>query len=397
MDFNKVIINKGKNAYQTTKNTLIQLNLNIDHLKDKKILIKPNAGRLALPRLGINTNPDVVMGVIDFLLEAGVKNLAIGESCILGVNALEALEKCGISNPAKKRNIPLINMDAVPPVTVDIPDGKVIDKLKICRQVLDSDYIISVPVMKTHMHTQVSLGIKNMKGCLFDRQKVKLHQLPFSKKLKPGIKPLDMAIADMCKILLPDLTVIDGSIGQEGLGPSAGSPKEINLIITSTNPIAADRIAGEIMGFDTEEIKHLNLITNDLSDKYKHYTIKRKDIIVEPEDYIKWKQHFKRPPKKISLEFKNIKVEDKDSCSACLSTVLMFLNRYYKEFVDYFSEENPLHIALGKGIGKQVEQTFLIGNCTYKQKKGNTFIKGCPPVASQIKKELDRFIKKNKN
>ena len=38
-------------------------------------------------------------------------------------------------------------------------------------------------------------------------------------------KPIDVAIADMSGVLRPHLSIIDGTVGMEGLGPSAGKPK----------------------------------------------------------------------------------------------------------------------------------------------------------------------------
>lgn len=388
----KVFICKGRNGYNVTRKVLKNIDLDINKLRGKRILIKPNAGRFVDPGHGINTNPDVVAGVIDFFHEADITNIVIGESPILGVNALDALKKCGISEIAKKRKVPLIDLDAKPPVCIKIHDGKIINHLKICREVIESDFIVSIPVMKTHMHTQVSLGLKNMKGCLYKKEKVKFHQLPFSNKIKPPATTLDMAIADMAKVLMPELTVIDGTIGQEGLGPSAGQPKNVGVVLASVNCLAADWVAAELMGFRPQRVQHLKLAINDLKTRDKGYDVQKRTLKVYPPDYIKWQVQFKAPPEKISLEFSNVIIDDKDSCSACLSTLLVFLKRYYKEFADYFSEENPLHIALGKSISKQPDNTLLVGNCTIKQKAGSIFVKGCPPVASQIKKELNKIL-----
>ena len=44
-------------------------------------------------------------------------------------------------------------------------------------------------------------------------------------------KPLDIAIADMSSVLRPGLSIIDGTIGMEGLGPSAGSPKALDVVL----------------------------------------------------------------------------------------------------------------------------------------------------------------------
>lgn len=383
---------KGEDGYNTTRQSLEALDFIPKDLQNKRVMIKPNAGRLVDPNLGINTSPQVVAAVIDYFLEADVKDIVVAESPILGVKALDTLEKCGIAEVARKRNIPLIDLDAEKPISVDVPDGKVVKHLKICKEVLNTDFIVSVPVMKTHMHTQVSLSIKNMKGCLYEREKVRLHQLPSTKQIPSDIKPLDAAVVDLVRILIPDMSVIDGTIGLEGMGPSAGDSKQFGVIVSSLNCLAADIIAAELMGKNINEIKHLKYLISEINEFDKEYNFSKDKIQVSPSDYKKWITEFLPPPEKISLEFKNVIVEDKDSCSACLSTVLMFLKRYHEGFADYFSPENPLRISLGKAIGTQQEKTLLIGNCTAKQRKGCIFVKGCPPVASQIYQELkDNF------
>jgi uncharacterized protein (DUF362 family) len=379
-----VSVRRGDDGYTLARESLATLDFDIGSLQGKRVLIKPNAGRLVSPYLGINTNPVVVAGVIDAFLEAGVSDLFVGESPILGVKALEALDECGMAEVARKRNVPLVDLDAKRPVVVKVPEWKAIDKLKVCREVLNVDFIVSIPVMKTHMHTQVSLGLKNMKGCLYKREKVKLHQLPSSDNIVSPAKPLDVAIADLSKVLLPDLTVIDGTIGQEGLGPSAGQPKEFGVVVSSRNCLAADWVAVELMGLDPVKVHHLRLAIDELNEHKEDFNFDRSKLKVFPENYKEWAVTFQTPPEKISFEFEHVAVEDANSCSACLSTVLMFLKRYHDGFADYFSETEPLRIALGKAIGDQPEKTLLIGNCTAHQKKGCIFIKGCPPVASQI-------------
>ena len=380
-----VFVSFGEDGYRVTRDVLEKIPFDFSLLEDKHVLIKPNAGRMVDPHLGINVSPEVVAGVVDFLLDRGVRNLFVGESPIMGVKALEALEKSGISPLVRERAVPLVDLDAADPLVIPIPSPKVIRELKVCREAWNADFIISVPVMKTHMHTQASLGIKNMKGCLYKREKVRLHQLPASEDAPPPAKPLDMAIADLAKILTPDLTVIDGIVGQEGLGPSAGSPKKLGAVVCSMNCLGADSVAAELMGIDPASIHHLRLAFSEMREAGKILD----QFNVYPEDYKQRSLPFAPPPEKISLEFENVRVEDRDSCSACLSTVLMFLRRYYEDFADYFSESSPLKLALGKGIGPQEEGTVLIGNCAAHRKAGCIFVKGCPPVASEILRALE--------
>ncbi|MEW6376650.1 MAG: DUF362 domain-containing protein, partial [Thermodesulfobacteriota bacterium] len=194
-----VFVLKGKNPYQTTRRVLQKFPL--PNLKGKKILIKPNAARLAYPGDGVTTHPLVVAATIDHLRERGINDIVIGESCILGVNAEKAFRVTGMKEISEKGGVELIDLDQIAPVEIRVPDGKVIKKIKVPRILKEFDFIISIPVMKTHMHTQVTLSIKNMKGCLWRREKVRFHQLLCDKEITKGYKELDIAISEMASVL----------------------------------------------------------------------------------------------------------------------------------------------------------------------------------------------------
>ncbi len=367
-----VSVGHNADAYFAAREALERLDL--PGAGSANVLIKPNAGRCAQPGAAVTTSPQVVAAVIDYFRERGAENLSIGESPITGVDVMEAFEATGIADVARERDIELIDMDASRPVDVEVPGGEAIRSLSVCPHVLAADYVVSVPVMKTHMHTQVTLSVKNMKGGLWRRSKVKLHQLPPDES---GRKSLDVAIADLATVLRPDLTVIDGTIGMEGLGPSAGAPRRADVVIAGTDPVACDATAVRLMGFDPSEVVHLVLAA-------ERGVGSLDGDRVEPADYLKWRQEFRRPPEKISIEWPNIVVHDCGSCSACMSTVMLFLKRYSSELADYRLADGNTHLAMGKGNDDLPEGTVLIGNCTAKHEGTGKFVPGCPPVASHI-------------
>lgn len=369
--------------YNNTRKALA--NLDLSCVKNKRVLLKPNAGRCAKPGSGITTHPQVVAAAIDAFTEAGGE-VAIGESPITGVKAMDAFESTGIKAVADERNCPLIDMDARKFVPFDIDEGIAINSLKICPEITEFDIVVSIPVMKTHMHTGVTLSVKNMKGCLWRRSKVDLHMLPE----QPGIdeKPLDIAIADMATVLLPHLSIIDGTVGMEGLGPSAGNPKPMDVVIVGVDPLAADSVACELMGISASDIPHLRM-----SAERNCRLIDLKSIEVTPDNYAEMKSDFAPPPDKLSIEFAGYDVRDKQSCSACQSTLLMFLKQYGKELHEKRKDENDVVIAIGKGHEDLPPGTLCIGNCTAKHKDCGTFISGCPPVASEILKAYYEYYK----
>ena len=350
--------------------------IDLSPAKGKRVLLKPNAGRSVEPETGVTTHPQVVAAAIDAFTAADAK-VAVGESPITGVKTLEAFERCGIKAVADDRRCPLIDMDAEEFVPVAVPGGIAIHWLKVCPEVMEFDIVVSIPVMKMHMHTGVTLAVKNMKGCLWRRSKVKLHMLP--KLPERQEKTLDIAIADMSSVLRPHLSIIDGTVGMEGLGPSAGNPKELDVVVAGVDTFAADAVACALMGLSARDIPHLKM-----GSERGYGCIDLDTIRVTPGNWRDAAKPFELPPENLSIEFPGITILDEESCSACQSTLLLFLRRHGQELLGGKSGNKDVHIAIGKGHESVCMGTLCIGNCTAKFKEGRPFVAGCPPVASEI-------------
>jgi len=112
------------------------------------------------------------------------------------------------------------------------------------------DVFVNVPVMKTHYLTTVTLGLKNLYG-LIPRGHVRgrLHSV------------LEDVLCDLATLFKPHLTVIDGTIGMEGAyGPCFGAPVYSEVILASTDVVAADSVGCRTMGFDPENLAGQNPI-----------------------------------------------------------------------------------------------------------------------------------------
>ncbi len=374
----RVATAKDTDAYRATRTVLSAFSL--DPCRGKRFLLKPNAGRCAAPGAGVTTNPDVVAAAIDAFNEAGA-TVAVGESPIAGVNTLEALEACGIATVARERNCPLIDMDARQYVKVAVPEGEAIDHLRVCPEALEFDSVVSIPVMKTHMHTGVTLAVKNMKGCLWRRSKVDLHMLPTQDR--KDARSLEIAIADMASVLRPDFSIIDGTIGMEGLGPSAGTPKPLHVVLAAPDAFAADAVACNLMGRNAEDIPHLRL-----GAERGYGVIDLARLHVSPDNWQSFGDPFAAAPKNLAIEFPDVTIYDNQSCSACQSTLFLFLRKHGSELREYFPDGDPINIAIGKGHAELPKGTLCIGNCTACHRDQGVFVAGCPPVNSTILKTL---------
>jgi uncharacterized protein (DUF362 family) len=104
--------------------------------------------------------------------------------------------------------------------------------------------------MKTHNNVVVTLGLKNiLVGTLSGvEQKRKIHK---------GSKAINLTLAKMAQHVVPDLTIIDGTVGMQGNGPIDGFEMKSNVMIASHHGIAADVVGLQVMGYSLDQVGYL--------------------------------------------------------------------------------------------------------------------------------------------
>ncbi len=215
---------------------------------DDTVLIKPNFTWFKYKE-GVTTNP-LLLKHLTSILKNNCKRLIIAESD--GANnswsALDCFKGHNLYKLARINGFELINLTekAYCFKRVFIKE-KFID-LKVSKFILDKvDKIISVPVLKNHIATEVSLGLKNLWGLLPDPFRLLYHH-----RLHEGIVALN-------KIYNPCISIIDASYGLIGNGPIGGIPVKINKILISNNITALDILACNFMGIPYEKVKHIKI------------------------------------------------------------------------------------------------------------------------------------------
>jgi uncharacterized protein (DUF362 family) len=109
------------------------------------------------------------------------------------------------------------------------------------------DRFITAPLFKNHIITIVTLGMKNLWGCIPDAFRVYYHHL------------LDHGIVALFKELRPDFSIFDGIVGLRGQGPMDGKPVDLNLVMVSSDVGAGEIAALEIMGIPPTAVRHLTI------------------------------------------------------------------------------------------------------------------------------------------
>lgn len=201
--------------------------------KESKLVLKPNLLAKNPPEKACTTHPAVFEAVGKLLQEEDYTNLKYGDSPGNPVAKPENIAAdCGLKIVADRLGIPFGNFEEG--VEVECPEGKVADKLIICREIMEADGIINVCKMKTHQLVRVTGAVKNTFGCVYGINKASSHA-KFS-----AVENFAGMLADLNNLVKPKLHVMDGIVAMEGNGPQNGNPKPMNVILASTDPVAID-------------------------------------------------------------------------------------------------------------------------------------------------------------
>jgi uncharacterized protein (DUF362 family) len=85
----------------------------------------------------------------------------VGEGASVDVEcAREVFRDTGIAEAVERAGGEVAYLNEEVHVDIDIPDGLVLKSVSLPKVLLDADVFISVPKMKTHLMTLVTLGIK---------------------------------------------------------------------------------------------------------------------------------------------------------------------------------------------------------------------------------------------
>lgn len=211
------------------------------------VLIKINVCG-GVPELrGTFTTKEVAGAVVDMVREAGGVPFLCDADMVWTKFWPNAKDE-GWIKWGKEKGVKIVNLSETKIVYFDFQSDKM-PKERVSKEIIDADVIISIPVMKTHMMTGVTLGMKNMYGTFPEIDKARYHMI--------GI---DEVIYWVNHAFTPNLTLIDGSIGGETVGPLSCDSVDFHTIIASNNVVTSDSIAAQLMGFSPiKEIDHLRL------------------------------------------------------------------------------------------------------------------------------------------
>ena len=355
--------------------------------KDATVLIKPNAVSPSKSGSGVVTDARVVEAVTKLVKEKNPGRIVIGDGASVGYDfpsrfdSMRCMEIAGFVDVAKKLGVEIVDLNRDEQVEVNAPDAFVMNTFAIAKTAWEADVIISLPVIKTHIRTGITCGLKNMKGVLPGREKKRTHQLG-----------LDRGIVDLNRVVKPTFSVVDGIIGTQGTHSDETDRVPLNLIFAGGDVVAVDAVCANVAGFDVSDILHIqlaaeaNLGVADLS----RIEVRGEKIESVRRPFIPFLQAAQR-------RFGGANIIEKNTCTGCMGEIVstfLYLNK--AGFHDRLSD---LTLIMGTPdeISSLSGTSIVLGRCARKYRHLGVFIPGCPPHGIKITDGVCEALKIDKN
>ena len=204
-----------------------------------RVLLKPNLLTGGRPGKECVTRPEMVYCVAQMVQEVGGKPF-LGDGPAFG-SAKGVAKANGYLPLTEALNLPIVEFHGKRYETV----SNAFNHLLLSKEAIEADVVINLPKVKSHMQLTLTMGVKNLFGCVPGKMKAWWHMEAGKDRDRFG-----EMLVETARAIDPDLTILDGIIGHEGNGPSGGEPRRLNLLAASNNVFALDRAVVDLLNVD---------------------------------------------------------------------------------------------------------------------------------------------------
>jgi len=337
------------------------------------VLVKPNLWAALPSGTGSTTDSRVTEAVTRLVLEHGPRRVLIGEGCGAGYDGHshsteEAFRLSGTRDVADKLGVELRNLNQDAFAEVEIPESLVMSRVKIARTALESDVIIGVPVLTTHVRTHVTLSLKNMKGVIPGEEKRKTHRLG-----------LDQAIVDLNRIVRPHFVVLDAVVGMQGLWSYPEDCVKLALVAAGRHALSVDIAGAWLMRIDPHEVLHLRHMA-----EMEGTTTAIENVRLAGEPLEARRRTFKTGFDVFSERFPGVTIiRGESACTGCTSELVTALR--HLDQAGYSPEMAGLHVVIGEVESVDAAGRLArLGKCTRSHAGKGVHAAGCPPREDEV-------------
>jgi len=219
-------------------------------VRGRRVFLKPNMVEYEA-NTAINTNAAVVVGAVTAFLKAGAREVVVGEGPGHRRDIEYLLVSTGLHDHLRELRVRFVdlNHDAVRRVPLR-SHFTGLAEMALPVELLKSDFVVSMPKLKTHHWAGITASMKNffgvVPGAVYGWPKNILH-----------IRGIDGSILDLTATVRPQLTIVDGVTAMEGDGPIMGKPRHLGLVAMSSDVVAADATCARLIGIDPDSVPYL--------------------------------------------------------------------------------------------------------------------------------------------
>ena len=221
-------------------------------VRGRTVLLKPNLVDF-IPGNHINTHPLLVLAAAECFRRLGAKSVLMGEGPGHQRDTELVLLESGFAEELRQQRVPFVDLNrdelVMAPLLATYSGMK---HMWLPRAVLGADFVVSMPKVKTHHWSGVTLSMKNMFGVVpgakYGWPKNILHW-----------KGIQESILDICATVPVRFVIADAIVAMEGNGPLNGHPRPLNRIVLADDPVAADATCARLMGLDPTRITHIRI------------------------------------------------------------------------------------------------------------------------------------------
>ncbi|MBE5807114.1 MAG: DUF362 domain-containing protein [Clostridiales bacterium] len=319
------------------------------------VALKPNLVIAGTPESGATTHPGVLSGAIEYFRGRGVADISVIEGSWVGDDTMRAMRTAGYDRVCREYGVPFFDLkkDATRPVDTAI------GRIDICARALDAGLLVDLPVLKGHCQTIMTCALKNLKGCLPDREKRHFHAMGLTKP-----------IAALGAALRPGLIIVDSICGDLNF-EEGGTPVETDRMYLGTDAVQLDAYGASLMGLSLSQVEYIRLAEWYGGGKA---SFTQEDIVDlnAPSDV----KTYPKPTGTVARLTKN--VHQDRACSACFANLVraLYAGGYGQDIL----------ISIGQGFRGKSFEGLGIGRCC---KGAARCVPGCPPTAEQIANALE--------
>ncbi|HQI71533.1 MAG: DUF362 domain-containing protein [Smithella sp.] len=339
----------------------------------------------------VYTDPEVLRQTIIYFKKCGARKIYVIENCTQANFTRLVFKAIGYLNVCRETGAIPVYLDETPPIPIFLEGIE--EFIDISHFVFErlieqgaENFYLSLPKLKTHSMSQVTLSIKNQFGLVHQNSRIADHNYRLHQKF-----------ADIYRVLRPDFALIDGLIATtHGHYPSTFNASRcvvpMDVLIGGPDPLAVDVVGAAMMGFTLKDVKHLEL---SAATGIGQSDIEKIDIV--------HKELFDTRRKKLTCELLDDYPPDitflrgqerccKEGCRCNTETVVEMLYRDHEG-------KGGFTILMGKGIDKKdidkiTGRVHIAGSCAIQDygvmlqtrlgKKNVTMSPGCNNLALTV-------------